>query len=370
MSKIPVDGLQHVTVVVNDARATARKFADVYGVAEWAVRTYGAERLRDTTTGGFIAEHGYRTATGDVPTAAGPVRFVLVEPRAGWTTYHEFLHTRGEGIHSLCTAAIDPAELGALRTWLGSRDVDVAQSAVRDGVVESVLFDTRAKLGGFFIEILAPHVADWHERQPVDETWTLRDASAAPPLMPIGGIKHFGVVVPHLMTAVRAYAELFGVTGFTFRDWHTAPGSLDNPTYNGEPVEHAYFTTMVTPHENVAFEVIQPTIGPSHYKEDFLLRLGGPGIHHVHSGMLDDAATWSALQERMWEAGVPMVMSGGILHNYIDFFYLDTREALAGFVTEFVVPGANYAKGRPNVPFAMTADLSRPAEDALAGALR
>jgi hypothetical protein len=63
-------------------------------------------------------------------------------------------------------------------------------------------------------------------------------------------------------------------------------------------------------------------------------------------------------------------MSGGILHNYIDFFYLDTRAALAGFVSEFVVPGANYEKGRPNVPFAMTADLSRRAEDALVGGAR
>jgi hypothetical protein len=369
MSKIPVERLYHVTVVVNDLRASAEKFATVYGAHAWDVRTYDGARLRDTTTGGFIAEHGYRTATGDVATPSGPVRFVLTQPLAGWTTFHEFLNTRGEGIHSICTAAITPDELASLRTWLAAHDVGVAQSALRDGVVESTLFDTRAKLGGFCVEVLAPHAADWSDREPVDETWTLGDADA-PALLPIGGIKHFGVVVPDLMAAVRAYTELFGITAYTFRNWRNAPGSLDAPTYNGAPVDHAYFTTMVTPAESVAFEVIQPTTGPSHYKEDFMQRLGGPGIHHVHSGMLESAAAWADVRDRMAAAGVPVVMSGGILHNYIDFFYLDTRAALAGFVSEFVVPGANYEKGRPNVPFAMTADLSRRAEDALVGGAR
>jgi hypothetical protein len=117
---------------------------------------------------------------------------------------------------------------------------------------------------------------------------------------------------------------------------------------------------MVTPHERVAFEVIQPTFGPSHYKEDYL-QLIGPGIHHLHCGMLDDAAEYAAVKERAAAAGVPEVMGGGIFASFLDFYYLDTRAALAGYVTEYVVPGVNFAKGRPNVPFAMTADLSQPA---------
>jgi hypothetical protein len=328
------------------------------------VRSYDSTRLGESTTRGFAAEHGYRTATGEAPTADGTVRFELVEPRAGWTSYHEFLNTRGEGIHAICTASVTRDELDTLRTWLASHGVGIAQSDVRDGVVESVLFDTRAKLGGYCIEVRSLRSG---AELPVDETWTFASNDA---LIPLGGIKHFGVVVPDLLAAVTAYADLFGTTAFTFRNWRNAPGSLDDPTYNGAAVDHAYFTTMVTPHERVAFEVIQPTIGPSHYKEDFLLRLGGPGIHHLHSGMLDDAATWDRLAARTAAAGIPMVMSGGILNRYIDFYYLDTRAALAGFVSEFVVPGANFAHGRPNVPFAMTADLSRRADDALAGALR
>jgi hypothetical protein len=288
----------------------------------------------------------------------------LIEPLGGWTTYHEFLNTRGEGIHSICTAVVSTDAAAALAQWLASRDVGVAQSSRRDEGSEAWLFDTRAKLGGFYVEILAERVHDAAAHEPVDDVWDLRALAGAAPLMHLDGIKHFGVVVPDLMSAVRGYADLFGITKYTFRNWRNAPGSLDDPTYLGHPVDHAYFTTMVTPAESVAFEVIQPTLGPTHYKEDFLQRIG-PGIHHIHGGMLADAAAWNELQERMERNGVPMVMSGGILNRYIDFYYLDTRAALAGYVTEFVVPGINHANGRPNVPFAMTADLSRPL-DALA----
>jgi hypothetical protein len=354
MTKIPVDGLRHVNVVVNDARATAQKYAQLHGITTWDVRRYDALRLSDATTHGFRADQQYLTATG----TTGSVTFVLVQPLAGWTTYHEFLNTRGEGIHSVCTAVLTTGALAELTAWLETKHVGVAQSARRGGSIDAVLFDTRAKLGGYFVEILAP--VDGHEAaETVDETWTFPEP--AQPVMRLNGILHFGVVIPDLSVAVRNYAELFGQTDFTFRNWHPGPGSLQEPFYLGQPVNHAYFTTMVMPNEKCQFEVIQPTLGPSHYKEDFLLPLG-PGIHHIHAGMLDDAAAYEGLRARMDAAGAPLVMGGGILDNFIDFYYFDTRAALAGYVIEVVVPGANFANGRPNVPFAMTASLAHPVD--------
>ncbi|MGA2393629.1 MAG: VOC family protein [Candidatus Lustribacter sp.] len=359
MNDIPAQGLRHVTVVVGDARATAQKYASVHGTTEWKVRRYDAARLRDATTHGFFANHEYLTATGVVAAKSGPVTFVLVQPLGGWTTYHEFLNTRGEGIHSICVALVTPDELSSLRSWLAERGVEVAQSACRDDAVDTYAFDTREKLGGFYVEVLAPRSADWESRERADEVWNFAATTADEPLMLLGGIGHFGVVVPDLIAAVRNYAELFGISDFTFRNWRNAPGSLDRPTYLGRPVEHAYFTTIVTPAKGLSFEVIQPTLGPSHYKEDFLQAIG-PGIHHINSGMIDDAGSWEAVRDRMAGVGAPVVMSGGILENFLDFYYLDTRRALAGYVTEVTVPGSNFAKGRPNVPFAMVADLSRP----------
>jgi hypothetical protein len=353
MTKIPVDGLHHVSVVVGDARATAEKYARVHGITEWHVRRYDAQRSSDATTHGFRAEHQYLTATG----STGSATFVLVQPLGGWTTYHEFLNTRGDGIHSICPAVVTPGALAELSAWLATKNVGIAQSARRGGAVDQTLFDTREKLGGFYIEILG--AAGGEADEPVDETWTF--AAPDQPVMPLAAIMHFGVVVRDLSQAMRNYSELFGQTDFTFRNWHPGPGSLQEPFYLGQPVNHAYFTTMVTPHEQCAFEVIQPTLGPSHYKEDFLLPLG-PGIHHIHGGMLEDVAAYQGLRDRMAAAGAPLVMGGGILDNFIDFYYFDTRAALAGYVIEVVVPGANFAKGRPNVPFAMTANLSQPVD--------
>ena len=363
MHKIPAQGLRSVTVVVGDARVTAQKFATVHGATEWIVRRYDGARLSEAATHGFLTEQEYLTATGVVETSSGPVTFVLVQPLGGWTSYHEFFNTRGEGIHSVCVGTVSPAELSELRGWLASCNVEVGQSAVRDGVVESVLFDTREKLGGFYVELLAPRSAEWEAANPLDERWTFPADARGEPLMRLGGIGHFGVVVPDLIAAVRNYSELFGIEDFTFRNWRNAPGSLDRPTYLGRPVDHAYFTSIVSPAPGLAFEVIQPTLGPSHYKEDFLQRIG-PGIHHINSGMIENAATFEGIRERMATVASPVVMSGGILDNYMNFYYLDTRSALAGYVTEVTVPGANYAKGRPNVPFAMVAHLGRPVDAA------
>ena len=362
MSAIPVDGLHHVTLVVNDARATAKKFSTMYGIDVWNVMSYDPARLQDAFTHGYRSQQAYLTASGTLSTASGPLTFVLVEPRAGWTTYHEFLNTRGEGIHSICTAVVGRDAIAEVTHRLEVLGVPAGQSATRDREIGSVLFDTRAKLGGFYVEVLVADAPGRVRELPPDECWDFRGERAdRAPLMVLGGIKHFGVVVPDLMAAVRGYAELFGITNFSFRNWRTSPGSLDEPTYLGRPVDHAYFTTMVTPNESVAFEVIQPTLGPSHYKEDYMARIG-PGIHHIHAGNLDDAQAWETLRRRMGEHDVPVVMSGGILHNYVDFYYLDTRAALAGYVTEFVVPGKNYDRGRPSVPFAMSVDLSAPAQ--------
>jgi hypothetical protein len=357
MAPIPLQGLQHITVAVRDARAAAARLSRVYGIPEWSVDRLDAASFERATTHGYATDRAVLVAVGSAPTAAGSTTFELVQPVAGWTTYHEFLHTRGEGIHSIGTATLTPAELDAARDDAAAHGVAIAESSVRSDGAQSLLLDTREKLGGFYIELRVPKSG---ASAAAGEVWDMRSAVAGTgALMPLIGVMHFGVVVPDLMRAVAGYAELFGTTAFSFRDW-SSRDSLEQPTYLGQPVDHAYFTTMVNPVDGLGFELIQPTFGPSHYKEEFLAKLG-PGIHHIHSGMVPDAAAWGTLRERMEHAGVPMVMSGGILNGFLDFYYLDTRDALAGYVTEFVVPGPRFAHGRPNVPFSMVADLSRPA---------
>lgn len=359
MNKIPTDELIHIGVVVKDARASAEKYAHIYGIKNWAVINHGGKRLSSTTTHGYAAEHQFRTATGVAETQAGPVSFRLIEPQGGWTTYQEFLLTKGEGIHSVCTAIIKPAQAKTLTTWLAGEGVEVAQSDVLDSQVQYLCLDTRAALGGFYLELL---VSDEDKPQPkADEVWDLSaNIPAAGGLLPLGTFEmHFGVVVNDLIATTRNWSRLFGVAHWNYMNWHNGPGSLEEPFYMGKPVDHAYFTTLYNITPLLGFEIIQPTFGPSHYKEEYRDHFG-EGIHHLNASLVMDPAAWPDAEKRMTDYGAEVVMGGGVGGKFAKFFYLDTRDAL-GYVTEAITPDANWEKGPQGLQIALSADMSTPA---------
>ncbi len=99
MTTVPVDGLRSVGIVVPDARETAQKYATVLRIREWRLRRYDAERLTNASAHGLLTDRQVLSATGVGECASGPVKFELLQPLGGWTTFHEVLNTRGEGIH-------------------------------------------------------------------------------------------------------------------------------------------------------------------------------------------------------------------------------------------------------------------------------
>lgn len=358
MNKIPAEDLIHIGVVVHDARAAARRFARMYGIVEWSVTEHTPQRLAQTVTRGHAAPQHFLTATGQAQTQLGAVTIRLIEPRDGWTTYQEFLLTKGEGIHHVCTARIGTARMAALEPWLAAQGVPIAQSAVLPGGVREVTLDTRATLGGFYVQLA---VEDGASLAAADEVWNLADAvPPGGPLLPLGTFQmHFGVVVHDLMARVADWARLFGLEEWSFMNWRSAPGSLEDPEYMGKPVNHAYFTTLLSFTPLLGFEIIQPTFGPSHYKENYR-NLVGEGIHHVNASLLPDAATWQASAKRLADAGMPVVMGGGIGGGFANFYYVDTAQEL-GYVTEVLHPGPQWEKGPAGIRPVMTAKLSAAA---------
>lgn len=359
MNRIPSDELIHIGVVVRDARASAANFAAVYGIADWVVTEHEPERLGNSTTHGYASEQHFLTATGQAQTEQGPVTLRLIEPRGGWTTYQEFLLTRGEGIHHICTGSLGSDQVAALTTWLKGEGVPVAQTSRLDGGPTELLLDTRQALGGFYIQLLC---GDTGERYaPADEAWDLSGAISHPGgLMPLGTFQmHFGVVVHDLMRTVTNWARLFDRKEWDFMNWRNAPGSLEEPEYMGQPVDHAYFTTLFDfGNPLLGFELIQPTFGPSHYKENYR-NLVGEGIHHVNASMLPDEAQWQQARARMEAFGAPVVMGGGIGGKFAKFYYLDTGPAL-GYVTEVIHPDVNWEKGPQGIDTAMHASFAHP----------
>jgi catechol 2,3-dioxygenase-like lactoylglutathione lyase family enzyme len=331
---IPAGRLHHVSVVVRDLEATARWYATIHGVERWDVARYAADRLRDTSAFGFEASYTYATATGTTPRG---ITFRLVQPTGGMSTYAEFLATRGEGIHGLCLATIEAPAFRELALRLREEGVPVAQSATVDGVAAHHHLDTRAALGGWYVEVVVPAApgGPWNTR--VDERWDFRGAARPPgveALQEIPRIWHFGVAVRDLMGRLPSYARLLGLHDWRFVHFRPEPGSLEASTLDGAPVRHAFLLAMA---DLPAFglELIQPTVEPTHYRRELLDPIG-EGIHHVLAAPSLSESEWAAVRAWMESLDVPVAMSGRVRSGTAEFFYLDSRPKLGGYLLEVI----------------------------------
>lgn len=360
MNRIPMETLHYATVVVNDAKATAKQYAEFFGIECWEVVHCEPERLKDVTVHGRVptapppfdllgpvpvpGQYGFISATGS--SSSGDIRFQLVQPTIGLSTFEEFRVTRGQGVHSIFASVVDAKDFPALRTWLASEGVKVGQS-YKLGDADYYYFDMRTAIGSFYIQVVVPAKPDWERSVPSDERWDFSAQVERPKeveaVTRAQGITHFGVVVDDLTQRLPRFAALFGQPVWRGMHWHTAPGSLEDTTNNGLPVNHGYFTGRSDLGKNhsglpFGFEVIQPTYGPSHYKEDFL-RVLGPGIHHVDVRLpLQNWEEWEAINGWLdTKMAAPTCMSGWLRNHSALFHYKDTRATL-GFVTEIGGP--------------------------------
>jgi hypothetical protein len=360
-NKIPVDTLYHTTIVTRDAKAVARKHAEFFGINTWKVSHLSPDRLTRTSfhgRGRGIARneglHGNTAAPGEFgylvahgTSENGGISFQIVQPTTGMSTFEHFLCTRGTGVHGVCMSVVKQKDYGALKDWLATEGVPVAQAYTVDNAARIYHFDTRKALGGFYVEVIVPETENWADAIKVDETWDFsrdfnRPPAAVPPTRTVA-VPHFGVIVHDLEPALERFAKLFGQPYWRGMNWRTEKGSLEDTTCNGKSVTHAYFTGRSdigkTPLGHpFGFEVVQPTFGPSHYKEDFLQVLG-PGIHHVDlSFPVEDWKEWDALNG--WLDGsfaAPTCMSGWLRQRSALFQYQDTRKSL-GYVVEIHAP--------------------------------
>ena len=270
MASIPIQRLRHANVVVNDARATAQHYARLLGITRWEVRHVTPQRLARCQAFGYGAEFGYTTATGR---NAQGVTFRLVQPTHGFSTFTEYLISRGEGVHSLCTARLSAPEMESLAGDLYQHD-----------------------------DATAAQVS-------VDEVWNLRGEHALPAdvrwLAEIPRIGHFGIAVSNLTDRLPDYARVLDVSRWNGVHFHATPGGLEHATLDGQVVDNAWLLA-ITDVADFGLEVLQGTRAPTDYQRT--VQRIGEGIHHI------------------------LVRRGAG-----EFFYLDTRAALGGYLLEVLV---------------------------------
>lgn len=332
--------LHSVGVVVRDLDAATRRYAEIFGIDRWDVHEH-AGTAEDGTAWSF------RSATGstdpDGPVALGPmtievhpVGFELIAPAEGTSPFHAFRDQRDAGICALTLGQITPEEFGPLREGLADHGVELAFSfRVHEGL-ERHLFDVRTALGGYYVEI------DVVEGEAVGadvvESWDHAGSYTRPEgvgPVSVQKVHHFGVVVDDVMESLRAYHRLFGIEQWNLTDFREETGTLEQPYYRGEQVDHRYLSALA-PFADFGLEIITPTSGPSHYNRDFY-DVHGQGIHHMLLLMTGDQAAWDAQQSWLDSIGVPTVMGADFLHGASSFCYFDTMEDLGGYVVEGLV---------------------------------
>jgi len=338
---LPAQRCVHIGIVVRDARRSAAHYARILGAHRWSVMDCDARRVTNAAVRGTATEQSFRLAQSTVQNTTGDITFHLIEPRGGWTTAHEFLYTRGEGIHHICTGVLTPDKFTELQPWLDRQGVGVLEDVTLDQACRYVTLNTQAQLG---VRVQLLVTADPARTLRADEVWDFSESAADDePLLPVQNLRpHFGVVVGDVIACVEHWRRLLGIQRADFKHWSTGePGSLRDTVNMGAPVDHAYFATILRPAPDLGFELIQPTRGPSHYKEQFLQRVG-EGIHHVYLSRFETPQDCNLAIARANEYGCPVVMGGEVGDRLARFYYIDTTQTL-GFVSELTHPEAGYA---------------------------
>ncbi|MFJ3673851.1 hypothetical protein ACIPSE_46155 [Streptomyces sp. NPDC090106] len=345
---IEIDRLYSIGVVVTSLEEATLKYAEIFGIDAWDVREFGADRLTESRSYGRPTTPFFRTATGTTTPPAGgkgveplgnptvPVTFELIQPLRGESPFQEFRFVRRQGVSHLTVAVRSADAFETLRTAMAGKGILLAASMTVDGALERHFFDTRRALGGYLVEVQVPLQPSAQTTVEVTERWHHGDRYRRPggvgPIV-VGGVNHVGVVVDDLMTSLKQYHEILGVPAWNIRNWRTEPGLLEEPYYRGEQVNHEYFTGRSPVVSDFGFEIIQPTLGPSHYNREFRDRWG-PGLHHMLLTVGADVEDWDRTRHWLASINVPLAMGADLNEGAGHFCYYDTADALGGFILE------------------------------------
>lgn len=338
---IPVDRMYGIGVVVTDLDKATVRLAEILGIDDWEVREYGDEHTTDIVSAGRpVSGAEFRSAVGST-TPQGPddlpVTFELVQPLRGESPFLEFAFKRRQGIMFQTVKVMNEAEFAELMKRLEPFGVTVAYSFTVDGRMRRVFLDTRAALGGYYLEIRVPLDGSEDHAIAPTSTWNHADRYTRPDDVEpftVQRIHHFGVVVNDTLATIRRTYDLLGLNSWNMMNWQAGAGSLDKPFYRGEDVDHAYFTSMGFI-ADWGLEIIQPTHGPQHYRDEFRNHWG-EGIHHLLLSRIADQSRWDRTIEWLSSIGAPLVMGSELMNGASVFCYHDTM-ADTGFILEGVL---------------------------------
>ena len=150
-------------------------------------------------------------------------------------------------------------------------------------------------------------------------------------LLPADGLHRLGVIVKDYSASIEEFSRFFGIEHW---DIHRIDERrLSNALFRGQPVVHSYISAIGSK-DGVALELVQPLSGDSVFAE--FLKHCGEGMHHLLTNVCP-AAQFEPIRAQLETNGVRVAQSGSI-DDALDYYFLDTREMLAGPLIQVLCP--------------------------------
>ena len=320
-----LSGIRAIGVIVTSLENRMADYTRLVGVPSWSVSTLREEKAY---INGRRTSVEYELACGQL---APGLSIELIQPCQDGSLFHTQLVDQGEGVVYL---EVDGS--AEALTDLHVRLVDGGDT-VSQQIGNQAWYDTRADLGGWYLKSrMSDSEGQPDPAEPAETAW-----------MRSRHLLHLGLVVDDVFRETGTYAEMLGVGQWDLYHWRAGEGSLNDPFFRGEPVEHQYLSATASL-GSTGLELVQPTQGPSDYVDFRDAR--GPGVHHLYLSETEEGRDeWPRLLETLPDFGLQLSMGSSLLDGVADFAYVDTAARLGGLTIEIAAmrPGKTLSEFVP-----------------------
>ena len=306
----------HIGVVVSDIDAAMKGNSRYFGIRQWSVRYFEAERLPGLSDNGFISAVG----VGDSLTLE------LLQPLTPDSPHAPFRSWRGEGM-SHAVSRCSPAQVERLQQQLQQRGIGYSHQLNLDGKVRSLQIDSRPHLSGLGLEVQVDEGGGFDDLA-VDRVVNYEFS----PILPVDKLYHVGIVVNDRQQAMESFRELLDFPEFLPMDLEVGT-SLSSVVYKGESVDHSAQVAFSRVN-GFCFEIMQPGLGHGAY-QDFQQEYG-QGMQHFFPTICDQSVFDAAIPQ-LQQVGVE-VMLKGVIEGVMNYYYLTTEKLLGGVTIEVICP--------------------------------
>ena len=306
----------HIAVVVSDINAAMHGNSRYFGIRQWSVRNFEAERLPGCEDNGFISAVG----------STDSLTLELLQPLTPESPYAAFRSWRGEGMsHAVSSCSAD--EVVQLQQQLEERGIGYVHQLNLDGEVRSLQIDSRPHLCGVGLEVRVDEAGGF-DGLPVDRVVNY----AYLPILPVDKLYHVGVVVNDRQQAMENFRELLDFPEFLPMDLEVGT-SLSNVIYQGDSVDHSARVAFSRAN-GFCFEIMEPGPGRGAY-QDFQQQYG-QGMQHFFPTICDQSQFDEAIP-LLTKVGVDVTLKG-VIDGVMNYYYLSTENLLGGVTIEVICP--------------------------------